>query len=158
MNEKLIWSTEKRLVSDLINLKKNPRKITENAFNKLKERIIQRGFHDVIKIDIDNTILSGNQRKRALTDLGITEVNVLVSNRKLTNDEVDIIVLESNRNDGEFDFEILANEFDMGILKDVGFSEIELGFNIDKIASDLIDEDKESKEVTCPNCKTIFKA
>lgn len=123
----IIWKAEIRKVADLIEFDRNPRKISEASFKKLKERIKKRGFHDVIKIDTDNVILSGHQRKRALMELEIEEVNVLVPHRKLEPSEIDLIVLESNRNDGQFDFDILANEFEMEVLQDVGFSETELG-------------------------------
>lgn len=138
--EKLIWKTEVRNVRDLIHWNKNPRKITEEAFEKLKERIKTRGFHDVIKIDIDNTNISGNQRQDALIALGIEKVNVLVPNRKLTEKERDEIGIESNRNDGQWDFDILGNEFETDLLKDVGFTDIELGL-------DIYDRDKADKGV-----------
>jgi len=122
---KLKWNPEVRKVEDLIPWSKNPRTITKVALEKLKERIVQRGFHGVIVIDIDNTILSGNQRKTALTQLGITEVNVLVPNRKLTEDEKAKIGLESNHNDGEWDFSALKS-FNFELLTDVGFDQMQL--------------------------------
>ena len=85
----LLWHVEKRKVADLRPWKDNPRKITKESFEKLKERITARGFHDVIKIDVDGTILSGNQRKRALIDLGVKDVTVLIPNRRLTKEERD---------------------------------------------------------------------
>jgi len=114
---KLIWHSEKRSVKSLKAWIKNPRKITREAFLKLVDRIRQRGFHDVIKIDTDGTILSGTQRKKALLELDIKEVTVLLPNRK---DEKDKIILESNLNDGEWDYEGLKS-FDLDVLTDVGF-------------------------------------
>ncbi len=107
---KLTWSVEKRKVADLKNWDKNPRKITEEAFNKLKERINKRGFHDVIKTDGHDVILSGNQRKRALTELGFEEVNVMIPSRDLADQEKDAVALESNKNDGMWDWDIMANK------------------------------------------------
>jgi hypothetical protein len=46
--------------------------------DKLKEKITQSGFHSVIVIDTDNTIISGNQRKTALLNLVSIQVNVLI--------------------------------------------------------------------------------
>jgi hypothetical protein len=117
--KKLTWRAEKRRVKDLKNWKANPRKISKEAFEKLKDRIRQRGFHDVIKIDTDNTILSGNQRRKALTDLGIEEVITLVPSRKLSTEERNKVALESNTNDGEWDFSELK-AFDLDLLTDVG--------------------------------------
>ena len=74
--------------------KDNPRDITNAGFEKLKDRIRQRGFHSSIVVDIDNTILSGNMRWRALNALGIKKVNILRPNRKLTGEERKKIALE----------------------------------------------------------------
>ncbi len=152
---KLIWHVEKRLVKDLKNWSKNPRKIITANFNRLKERITQRGFHDVIKIDTDNTVLSGNQRKRALLELGIKEVIVLMPNRKLTEEERDKIALESNTNDGEWDFEALKS-FDLGILTDIGFNQMELAKFWDEeveVKNDNFDVEKEIKKIKEPKTK-----
>lgn len=124
-SEKLEWKVEKRKVNDLKNWDENPRKISKGEFNRLKDRIISRGFHDVLKIDTDNIVLSGNQRKRALQDLGIEEVFVLVPNRPLTGEERHAIGLESNISDGSWDFNELAN-FDEGLLMQVGFSSADM--------------------------------
>lgn len=132
------WKPEKRKVSDLRELQNNPRKIQEEAFEKLKERITARGFHDVLKLDTEGYILSGNQRKRALTDLGIQEVTVLVPSRELTKEERDKVILESNRNDGIWDMDMLANEFDLETLLDVGFLEKELDIDLSDPKDDIV--------------------
>lgn len=122
---KLTWSPEKRRVEDLVTWSKNPRKISRDDFKKLKSKIVARGFHDVIVIDTDDTILSGNQRKNALIQLGITEVSVLVPSRHLTEDERNKIALESNHHDGSWDLSALKN-FSLDTLTDIGFSDIDL--------------------------------
>lgn len=105
--------------------KRNPRTITKENFAKLKERLIERGFHSVLVIDTNNNILSGNQRKKALLELGVREVTVLVPNRVLTANEKNKIALESNLNDGEWDFEGLKT-FNLDTLTEVGFDKTEL--------------------------------
>ncbi len=67
----LTWKTEKRKIKDLQPYPGNPRKITKDAMEKLKQRIVKRGFHDILKIDTDGVILSGNQRREALLQLVI---------------------------------------------------------------------------------------
>jgi len=153
--KKLTWRAEKRRVKDLKNWKANPRKISKEAFEKLKDRIRQRGFHDVIKIDTDNTILSGNQRRKALTDLGIEEVITLVPSRKLSTEERNKVALESNTNDGEWDFSELK-AFDLDLLTDVGFDQIELSKFWDEekdIKDDSFDVEKELKKIKKPQTK-----
>jgi len=149
MSKEIKWNVEKRKVNDLLIWSKNPRSITDEALEKLKERIVQRGFHDVLKIDTDGTILSGNQRKKALLDLGIEEVTVLIPNRKLTKDEREKVALESNTNDGEWDFEELK-KFEIDTLMDIGFSGDELSSIWDEgaeVKEDDFDEEEEIKKI-----------
>lgn len=129
MNElKIIWKIEKRKIADLKDWHKNPRKLTKDAYQELIKSIRDFGFHDVLKIDIDGTIVSGHQRKKALREIGIEEVDVLIPNRKLTEKEMEIIALKSNRHEGTFDFDILGNMFEMENLLEAGFQGFELGF------------------------------
>ena len=119
-------------MEDLVPLESNPRVISDEEFARLKERIEKRGFHDVVKIDTDNVVLSGNMRKRALTELGIPEVNVLVPNRPLTEEERRAVIIESNRSDGRWDYHILGLEYDNNELLGLGFSRGELGLTNDE--------------------------
>jgi len=135
MEEQLTWATAVRKVADLIHWEQNPRKIAEKDFEKLKARIKLRGFHDVIKIDTENVILSGNMRKDALEALGIEEVNVLVPSRALTTEEKVVIALESNRNDGEDDGDKLM-ELGVTNLFEAGYDEAELSEIFDHIDTD----------------------
>lgn len=145
----LLWHVEKRNVIDLRPWRNNPRKINKESFEKLKERITARGFHDVIKIDIDGTILSGNQRKKALLDLNIKTVTVLLPNRRLTKTERDKVALESNFNDGEWQFDKLKS-FQIDTLMDVGFDIPDLMSAWDEhmeVVDDEFDEISELKKI-----------
>lgn len=153
--KKLSWTTGVREVKDLSPWQENPRKISKQALNKLKEKIKQNGFHSVIVIDTDNTILSGNQRKIALTELGVGTVNVMIPSRKLTDNERRKIGIESNVNDGEWDFEKLKS-FDLELLQFAGFDEKELVkfWDEDKdTKDDKFDVDKELKQIKTPQTK-----
>ncbi len=153
--QNLVWRPERRSVSELRAWKKNPRKITEEAFERLKNRIKARGFHDVVKVDTDNTILSGNQRKKALVKLGIKEVTVLVPNRKLSETEKNSVALESNTNDGTWDFDALKS-FDLKVLTDIGFdkTDLENAWNENlKAEDDDFDVEKELEKITKPKTK-----
>jgi len=153
--EELAWAVDIRKLTILKNWKENPRTITKVALEKLKERIIQRGFHSVIVIDTDNTILSGNQRGLALRQLGVKEVNVLVPSRKLTTEERRKIALESNLNDGEWNMEALKS-FNIDLLTDVGFDQMKLVEFWDKdtkIKEESFDLKKEIKLAQKTNIK-----
>lgn len=133
------WIHKNAKVADLKEWKKNPRKLTENKYQKLVSDIQEFGFHDVLKIDTDGTILSGHQRKRALIELGVEEIGVLFPDRSLTENEREIISIASNKQAGTFDFDILGNEFNFESLKLGGFEDFELGF-----ATTKEDEGKDS--------------
>ncbi|MEO5646454.1 MAG: DNA modification methylase [Candidatus Paceibacterota bacterium] len=153
--QKLIWTTEVREVKDLLPWKENPRTISKQALGKLKDKIKQNGFHSVIVIDTDNVILSGNQRKTALVELGISTVNVMIPSRKLTDNERRKIGIESNVNDGEWDFEKLKS-FDLELLQFAGFDEKELVKFWDEekdTKDDAFDVDKETKKIKSPQTK-----
>jgi DNA modification methylase len=147
------WTTSKRKVADLKHWEENPRKITTEKLEELKDKIKERGFHDVIKLDENGTILSGNMRKEALEQLGIQEVNVLVPDRTLTAEEKILVGIESNIQAGEFDKDVLKS-FGTDILLKSGLSDEELSemFNNVETVNDEFDEEKAveiaSKNVT----------
>jgi len=155
MLKKLNWRVEKKQISELSNWKENPRKIDKASFERLTNKIKNHGFHSVIVIDQDNTIISGNQRKQALEELKIKEVNVLIPNRPLTEEERSKIALESNLTDGEWDMEKLKS-FELNLLLDVGFDQIELSKFWDEeneTKNDSFDVKKEFKKIINPKTK-----
>ena len=122
------WKTGRRKLADLKHWEENPRKITPEKLEELKGKIRERGFHDVLKLDEDGMILSGNMRKEALEQLGITDVNVLIPNRTLTAEEKILVGIESNMLAGEWDWKTLSS-FDRELLENVGFMEEEMRIN-----------------------------
>ena len=106
------WYIEKRKLSELKLLDNNPRTISKTDLDKLKKRIADRGFHDIIKINQDNEVLSGNQRVKVMREMGIEEVDVKVPAEKLTKKQQREVIIESNTNDGEWDIDKLIEEFE----------------------------------------------
>lgn len=148
-NEPLTWTAKVRKVEELKNYERNPRKIDEVSYTRLLNRIRTRGFHDVIKLDDNDFILSGNQRKRALTELGIEKVNTLSPSRPLTEEEKKAVLVESNRSDGFFDFDMLAADYSPEELQELGFSEREL----DMVEFPELDEFSSTEEVDTTEMK-----
>ena len=85
------WHTEIRKVSELKKWEENPRSISEVEYVKLKKSITKRGFHDILKIDEKNVVLSGNQRLDALKELDYKEVECKVADKILTQEEKDAV-------------------------------------------------------------------
>lgn len=152
---KIEWKEEKRKIKDLKDYDKNPRRISKEVFEKLVESIKQDGYHGRIMVYGD-TILGGHQRKKALLKAGYKntdEIAVLVPNRELTEDEFNRLNIRDNLPYGEFDFDILANEFDMDKLIEWGMPE-EWLLGKDEEDIEVLESDESVPEIpTEPNSK-----
>ena len=115
------WKTERRKISELKGWNKNPRKIKADKLDELSRSIEELGNFEPLVINLDNTVISGNQRLKIYQRQGIQEVDVYVPDRKLTDKEVKKIGILANRHGGEFDmdcsggFEDVLNELDLMI-------------------------------------------
>lgn len=116
----LIWHTEKVKVSELKLLQNNPRTITAENFEKLEKDIEQVGNFKPLICDIDKTILGGNQRSRVLIKKDAV-VEISIPNRALTKEERKKIIILDNQHRGDFDLDILANEYEE-VLKDLNIN------------------------------------
>lgn len=136
----LSWHTEKRKISELTPFESNPRNLTESQYKKLRESLEKFNLAEIPAIDIDGKIIAGHQRLKILQELkGDIEIDVRIPNRKLTKKEFKEYNIRSNKNTGEWDFDLLANEFELDDLLDWGFEENELDINLWKPE---IDEEK----------------
>jgi ParB-like chromosome segregation protein Spo0J len=142
------WKVEDkpRLVKDLIPNPKNPRRISRDQFALLKESIKTNGLIDNPCINHDGRIIAGHQRRRAIIQLGWKEVYCKVPPRPITEREFEVISLQHNKNMGEFDFEILANEWEIDVIFESGFTAEDLHLDLEE------KEEKEKKEKECPHC------
>ena len=145
------WRSEKRLVSELIEYEKNPRQLTRDQYEQLAKSLSRFGLADPLIINADNTIIGGHQRKRVLLLSHLVSdddtVDVRVPHRLLSEREVEELNIRLNKNTGEWDYDILANAFDIEDLLDWGFSEVEL--HIDSL-TDLFSDDPDAGEQNIP--------
>lgn len=140
------WNVVVRKVLELKHWDKNPRKITEVNYARLKRKVMEEGMHQVLTIDTDNTVLSGNQRLEILKEVGVEEVYCMLPERALTEIERDKVGLQSNIIEGMWDNDMLANTFDVPMLLDQGFTKLQLGMN--PLEEDNFDAEKEMQGVT----------
>ena len=147
------WKHANIRISELKEYEHNPRKIGNKEFEKLTSHIKEDGYHQRIIVNNDYTIIGGHQRKKALLAAGYTEdsmIDVLIADRLLTEKELDRINIRDNLPFGEYDFDILAERFDIETLVDfgmpddmlVGFGEENILNNDEFEASDLPAEPK----------------
>lgn len=147
------WECRKVKLKDIMPNKKNPRTITKDKFERLKKKIEEVGFHSPIKVDNNGVILGGNQRYAALMDMGAGELEVPVMYPlfELTERERQEIIITDNISDGEWDMEMLANEFDVADLS-------EWGLDLDWKDEKETDENGNEVEIDASKvkCKIIF--
>ena len=139
---------ESKLIKDLKPATYNPRQISTKQYKDLKESIKKFGLVDPIIVNKDNTVVGGHQRLKICKELKHIEIDCVVLD--LSKEEERELNIRLNKNSGEFDMDILANEFDIDQLVDWGFKHIDLDINIDKITEgntedDHIPEVKESR-------------
>jgi len=106
----------------------NPRSLSKTQYTNLKESLTRFGFVDPIIVnqhpDRQNVIVGGHMRAKVWGDMGHETVPcIYVALSETKEKELNIRL---NKNTGEWDWEILANEFDMDELMDWGFDEKDL--------------------------------
>lgn len=99
----------------------NPRTITEEKFRKLVESI--RQFPEMLEarpivIDQSKTILGGNMRWKAAKEAGLQEVPVYMA--RWDEEKNPQFIIKDNVGFGEWDWDMLANEWDPGTMEEWG--------------------------------------
>lgn len=139
-------NVEKRNIKDLKPAEYNPRKALtpEDAeYQKIKRSIEKFGYIDPIIINKDGTIIGGHQRHTVLSDLGHTEVDVVVVD--LSKEDEKALNVALNKISGEWDELKLK---DLLVELDLGDYDISLtGFD-DKDLEELIELTEFEPEVT----------
>jgi DNA modification methylase len=87
-----------------------------------------------------------------LTELGIQQVWCLVPKDSLTEEDRDRVGLQSNILEGSWDFEKLANNFDVELLLTQGFTRLEL--DVDQTHEDDFNTEDELKSIQTPVCQS----
>ena len=101
---------------------KNPRTITANKFKKLVKSI--QDFPEMLNlrpivVDNEMVVLGGNMRLKACIEAGLTEVPIIVADQ-LTEQQKAEFVIKDNVGFGEWDWDVLANEWAAQDLDDWG--------------------------------------
>jgi hypothetical protein len=125
---------------------KNPRLIKDDKFKKLVNSI--KEFPQMLElrpivVDENNIILGGNMRHKACIEAGLKEVYI-VQAKDLTEQQKDEFIVKDNVGFGEWDWDILANEWDTDKLQDWGLDLPGFNLNADELGTEfsLPDGDK----------------
>lgn len=145
-------------VSKLKLLDKNPRKITKEKIEKLCDSL--RDDPDFLfkrpilvnVVDGKHIVYAGNQRVRAAKKLGWKEIPCIVD-AELDEKVMKARTIKDNKSSGDWDYDILANEYDLEDLIEWGFEMKE--FDLEG-PSDVIEpednKEEEQEDNSCPNC------
>lgn len=125
----------------------NPRVIKNNKFTKLMKSLME--FPEMLQlrpivVDEDMIVLGGNMRLRACMELGLKEVPIVVA-EGLNEEQKKEFVIKDNAAFGEWDWDLLANEWEIQDLSDWGIdipasyfdSDIEPEFDAQQLDKDL---------------------
>jgi ParB-like chromosome segregation protein Spo0J len=167
---------ELKKLNELTLLETNPRQISKEKFQKLKDSIQKdKEFLNSRPIlcypENDKLIIyAGNQRYRACKELKMLEVPVIVD-YEATPETIKNRIILDNIEYGDWDLDMLGNNWDLeeleefeGLdsnldfkLKDLRDEGEELDIDFDNISANN-DREKKFKDqlVTCPSCETKF--
>ncbi len=100
----------------------NPRIIKDDKFKQLVKSI--KDFPQMLElrpivVDSDMVVLGGNMRLKACLEAGLKEVDILIADQ-LTEDQKKEFIIKDNVGFGEWDWDILANEWDNELLSEWG--------------------------------------
>lgn len=139
------WHIEKRSIKSLKPHPKNPRKLSKHDSDHLKKSLEKFGLIDKPIITKEGMIIGGHQRLAVLKGLGHKEVECYVPDQKIEDKDIEELNIRLNRNLGEWDYDILANQWETQDLINWGFTPEEM-----MIPSEEIVPVEEENEVLKP--------
>jgi hypothetical protein len=148
-------------IKDIKSNPNNPRVIKDDKFHKLCESI--KAFPKMLElrpivVNDDMIVLGGNMRLKALKHLGLTEAPVIKAS-DLTEDQQRQFIIKDNAGFGEWDWDMLANEWDVQELESWG---IDLPIRMEEPTMDELIGDEKNKpptmKITFDNVEQLQKA
>ena len=127
----------------------NPRLVKDDKFKKLVQSV--KGFPDMLNVrpivvNKDMIVLGGNMRLKAMKEAGYKEANIQIVD--WTEEQQREFIIRDNLSYGEWDWELIANEWDSQIIQEWGleipqFSNIDYSdkneeVNIDSLDSNMV--------------------
>jgi ParB-like chromosome segregation protein Spo0J len=121
------WELVTKKIKDLKPHPKNPRKLSQHDYEHLQKSLDKFGLIDKPIINSDGTIIGGHQRIAVLKKSGAKEIECWQpSGAALEQRDMDELNIRLNRNLGEWDWDVLANEWETKDLIEFGFDKIEM--------------------------------
>lgn len=148
------WTERTVRVADLKPYERNPRTISKRDFFKLKQSLRKTGYHSRILAQPDLRVIGGHMRIRALLELEVKGVVVLVPSRELSEEEFKQVLIQDNLSFGTWDHEILSTDFERDELLDFGMPEklLDEGVDTDESGGGSASGEGDEPMGKCPKC------
>tara|TARA_R110000823_G_C15841875_1_gene491274 strand:+ start:253 stop:714 length:462 start_codon:yes stop_codon:yes gene_type:complete len=134
----------------------NPRIIKDVKFKKLVKSI--KEFPEMLKlrpivVNSDMVVLGGNMRLKACKEAGLAEVWILKAD-ELTKEQEREFIVKDNVGFGEWDWDLLANEWNGQQVSDWGLTVVPFEDSIEEVLEQEINkQDKQNEKInTCDVC------
>ena len=127
--------------AELIAAEYNPRQLTKEQHKDLTDSIKRFGLVDPLIVNTHkerkNILVGGHQRLKIAQELNIKDIPCVEV--KLTPAKERELNIRLNKNSGEWDYDALANNFDVGELTEWGFTDDELQFYVDEPINEAVE-------------------
>tara|TARA_Y100001973_G_C5158472_1_gene312189 strand:- start:710 stop:1288 length:579 start_codon:yes stop_codon:yes gene_type:complete len=145
-------------IKKLKNNPNNPRLINESKFNRLKKSLSE--FPKMLElrpivVDENFIVLGGNMRLQALKELGIKET-YYIQEKNLTEEQKKQFIIKDNASFGDWDWDLLANEWESSELKDWGIDVWQPEKDLDYSVLEEVDVDDEMQTMYEQTKKSII--
>jgi len=132
-------------ISEIKSNPNNPRLIKDEKFHKLVKSI--QGFPEMLEIrpivvNADMIVLGGNMRLKACKEAGLKEIPVIFAD-DLTEEQQREFIIKDNVGFGEWDWELIANEWDAEELED-------WGLDLPDFGSEVLEAEEDDFDTTPP--------
>lgn len=128
----------------------NPRTLSQKKFEDIKDSLTKFGFVDPVIVnknpERENTLVGGHQRIKVAKEMGYEEVPAVFVNLSL--EEEKELNVRLNKNQGDWDFTVLKDNFTEDMLIDWGFNENELSEQFKEIQKLAEEAEEIEEEVT----------
>jgi ParB-like chromosome segregation protein Spo0J len=135
----------------------NPRLVKDDKFKKLVQSI--KDFPQMLDIrpivvNKDMIVLGGNMRLKACKEAGLTEIPIIKA-EDLTEEQQREFIIKDNIGYGEWDWNIIANEWDTDKLEEWGMN-IPSFDSSEEIEDELQIDEEIKTDNQCPKCGYEF--
>lgn len=145
------WKYQKIELAKIKDYPNNPRRFTEDGMKHLTNSINKFGLAEPLVLNKDLTLIGGHARKKVLEAKGEKFADCFVAEKLLNKKDFDELNLRLNANfGGEFDWEVIQQNFDEVELKDWGVDVPEFDYSPENKEKEIDENIETSHE--CPKC------